>query len=180
MDALLILSGGRSSRMGRDKAQLELHSQTLLEWQSARFQQAGFNVVHSVADNFAGFLGPLAGIEAALSKHPEVTRWFVIAVDMPLISPSSLTELSRRASLNSVVASFKKQPLPLLIQQPALLRQRLADWLSDPNGPRAIRALMDAFTSEELANEIDLEQFENINTPEQWRSFIDEDKSNEP
>jgi molybdopterin-guanine dinucleotide biosynthesis protein A len=78
----VILAGGKSSRMGRDKAGLPLEGRTLLERQAELVRSlqpvelflSGGAKDHSLADgqllrdNFAN-RGPLAGIEAALTLY---------------------------------------------------------------------------------------------------------------
>ncbi|TCS40173.1 molybdenum cofactor guanylyltransferase [Reinekea marinisedimentorum] len=169
--AVLILSGGRSRRMGQDKAQLPLEGLPLLQWQKNRLQQAGFQVIHGIADNFPGYLGPLAGIEAALTKHPEIQRWLVLPVDMPSLSVEALHGLLNAQPIDAAVISYKDQPFPLLIRQPEQAVAVLQRWLVDANGRRSVRALIDQLGTESAAMPLNNEQFNNINTPEQWRQF---------
>src|SRR6058998_1400393 len=92
-----VLVGGRSSRMGRDKACLPLQGRTLLEHVAAavaaaagsvtlvgspeRYQNLGFRVI---ADSLPG-CGPLGGIHTALGASP--ADWnLIVACDMPGIS----------------------------------------------------------------------------------------------
>jgi molybdopterin-guanine dinucleotide biosynthesis protein A len=103
----VILAGGRSSRMGKDKAWMEIGGRTLLERQIEIAHETGaaevfisgrpdvdysnfaYQVLH---DNFPD-AGPLAGIEQALAtaKSPRV---LVLAVDLPEISASLLHTLA--------------------------------------------------------------------------------------
>jgi len=77
---IIILAGGQSSRMGRDKALLELGEYTLIEYIVNKVKTFGFDEiilvtnqvekysfldVKIVKDFFPG-LGPLAGIHAGL------------------------------------------------------------------------------------------------------------------
>jgi len=101
-----ILAGGRSSRMGRDKAFLTIDGQPLVTCQAARLREAGCaeviisgragtdygvagaRVVHdSVRD-----AGPLAGLVAVLAaaRHPWV---LVLAVDLPRLDAAFLHRL---------------------------------------------------------------------------------------
>lgn len=102
----VILAGGRSTRMGRDKAFLEMGGQTLLERQIETVRAAGaaevfisgrpatdystfgLRVVH---DEFSD-AGPLGGIHAALlaASHPLL---LVLAVDLPEINADFLKHL---------------------------------------------------------------------------------------
>jgi len=101
-----ILAGGRSSRMGRDKAFLPVDGQPLIARQAALLRSLGTDdliisgrpntdygvpgarIVHdSVPD-----AGPLAGLVAVLAaaRHPWV---LVIAVDLPRLDTSFLNRL---------------------------------------------------------------------------------------
>jgi molybdopterin-guanine dinucleotide biosynthesis protein A len=99
-----ILAGGKSSRMGTDKALLSLEGTPLilcavtaaaavcgsvsLVGDPARYSRLGFPVV---ADTFPG-AGPVAGIEAAL--HATTADWnLILACDMPALSPAVLETL---------------------------------------------------------------------------------------
>lgn len=92
----VILAGGKSRRMGRDKALLPFKSENLLSDQIRRFQKAGFSVAVSqhevrnedvlvIPDHFPGS-GPLAGLHAAFAETGEALL-FLSAVDLPLADP---------------------------------------------------------------------------------------------
>jgi molybdopterin-guanine dinucleotide biosynthesis protein A len=106
----VILAGGQSSRMGRDKAALELAGETLLERQIKLVQVAGASEVFIsgragrddtkfgcpvLTDNFPQ-AGPLAGIESALQncRNPLL---LVLAVDMPQMTVAVLEQLLKQS-----------------------------------------------------------------------------------
>ncbi len=101
----LVLAGGKSSRMGTDKAFLDFHGQTLLERalavmgavcdqvmivgdraKFAEYDSPKYGAV--VADIFPG-CGPLGGIHAALA-HSSAELNLMLAVDMPFVSAELL------------------------------------------------------------------------------------------
>lgn len=104
-----LIAGGRSSRMGRDKAFLDWQGRPLWEVQLAKLRAAGaaeLLVCGRREQGFAGEgfrfvpddveeLGPLAGLVNALkaASHEQV---LVLAVDMPFITTELLVELRRR------------------------------------------------------------------------------------
>lgn len=107
----VLLAGGKSTRMGRDKAGVLLHGQPLWQRQLATLravQPAELFIsgkadaayasegVEIVADNFPG-LGPLSGLEAALRRatHPLV---LILAIDLPAVTPALLASLLASAS----------------------------------------------------------------------------------
>jgi molybdenum cofactor guanylyltransferase len=104
----VILAGGQSSRMGRDKATVELGGRTLLARQIALARTVGATEifisgrsgveygttgVHLVTDRFA-HAGPLAGIERALTEM-SAPHLLVLAVDMPQLTPELVQKLAR-------------------------------------------------------------------------------------
>jgi len=103
----VILAGGKSSRMGRDKAWLEVGGQSLLARQigivrefgalevfisgRANADYSGFG--HRVLqDNFSG-AGPLAGTERALDAA-QSPLLLVLAVDLPKMTTEFLQRLA--------------------------------------------------------------------------------------
>ena len=107
----VLLAGGKSTRMGRDKAGVLIHGQPLWQRQLTTLRAvhphelfisgkpdgpyAGAGV-EILADNFPG-LGPLAGLEAALrrARHPLV---LVLAIDLPAMTSDFLSSLVRQAA----------------------------------------------------------------------------------
>ncbi|MCL1835676.1 MAG: molybdenum cofactor guanylyltransferase [Oscillospiraceae bacterium] len=101
MDAVVILAGGKSRRMGRDKLTLEVGGRTLLESVVGKFAEAFDAVYISVAekgkyrevavpeivDIYSG-AGPLAGLHAALSSIP-CEGVFLVAADLPHATPDA-------------------------------------------------------------------------------------------
>jgi molybdopterin-guanine dinucleotide biosynthesis protein A len=101
----IILAGGRSSRMGREKALLEAEGETLTERAIKTLSPLCSKIVISTnsAELFSSFnlntvpdftinLGPLAGIASALEQS-ETESNIVIAVDMPGITTLFLAYL---------------------------------------------------------------------------------------
>ena len=107
----VILAGGKSSRMGRDKAFLEVGGQTLLARQIglARELCAAEIFISGRADaDYSGFgccvlqdkysdAGPLAGIESALNATKS-SMLLVLAVDLPGMSTEFLRRLAAGCS----------------------------------------------------------------------------------
>jgi molybdopterin-guanine dinucleotide biosynthesis protein A len=105
----VVLAGGRSARMGTRKAALEIGGEPLLLRVVERLRRAlpevivvGPRVVASlvpgvqvVPDQRPG-LGPLSGLEAALSALAAPGA-FVVACDMPFVAPPLVRHLARVA-----------------------------------------------------------------------------------
>lgn len=107
----VVLTGGKSRRMGRDKGQLNWRGQPLLHhWMdhlSPLFDQVLISVAtsgtyperysHEVVDHpaYTG-QGPLAGMEAGLRNARNEAVWF-FAVDMPGVNREMLSALKEKA-----------------------------------------------------------------------------------
>ena len=102
----LLLCGGRSSRMGQDKARLMLDGQSLLQRGLALLAQAGCQQVFAGGD-YPGVpaivdlprwqgRGPLAGIASALMQQPDAL-WLILPVDMPGVTAAMLQQVLGQA-----------------------------------------------------------------------------------
>jgi molybdopterin-guanine dinucleotide biosynthesis protein A len=106
--SVFILAGGKSSRMGKDKAFLHVGNESLLNRALQLAERIAENVyVVGDRDKFSGFdcavvediyrdRGPLGGIHAALSTTNSDLN-LVLAVDMPLVSGEFLAFLVNQA-----------------------------------------------------------------------------------
>jgi len=127
----LILSGGRSIRMGEDKSAISYHGNTQTTYLYnilAKFTQETYvscraeqkNNSHlspypNIDDRFVGF-GPTGGILSAFQKHPNAA-WLVVACDMPFISSEAIFDLIKRRNPYKLATCFlneeKNWPEPL-------------------------------------------------------------------
>jgi molybdenum cofactor guanylyltransferase len=180
-----VLAGGKSSRMGQDKAFLQLGGCTLLAraMELARAAAGGVYIVGS-SEKFAAFgpviadvypeRGPLGGIHAALSQT-DTDPNLMIAVDLPFLNPSFLKYLISRARESQAVVVVPKvsgslQPLC------AIYRRSFAEIAE--RSLRAGRNKIDSLFSEIQTRVIEQEElqqngfaeemFRNLNTLEDW------------
>lgn len=147
----LVLSGGKSTRMGTDKGLIKYHgvpqreylydllSQvcektfiSLREEQKAELPAAMKTIV-----DLNEFRGPYNGLLSANKKYPDAA-WLVLACDLPLMDLDALKELiSRRDSTKQATAfALKEHPLPeplCAIWEPHALRQSIT-YLESGNG----------------------------------------------
>jgi len=113
----LLLTGGRSSRLGQDKASTSIAGRTMLERSLAAIEQVEPGArVRELGAQFSG--GPAAAVVAAL---PQCSSQFVgvVAVDMPLV----------RAVLTVVVDSLDPANLEVDAWIPVTAQGR-RQWLS--------------------------------------------------
>jgi molybdopterin-guanine dinucleotide biosynthesis protein A len=113
-----ILAGGQSSRMGRDKAFLELGGKTLLQHAIALARTAAHDVVivgdavklhvfgQVVEDVFPG-CGPLGGIHAALLASRTQLN-LMLAVDLPFLQPTFLRYLISEARQSQALVTLPR------------------------------------------------------------------------
>jgi molybdopterin-guanine dinucleotide biosynthesis protein A len=114
--AAFVLAGGKSSRMGRDKAALLLNGRTLLQHALATLREITSNVSilgspQTYGDQGAPVIadivpecGPLGGIHAALTQTKADFN-LIIAVDTPFLSVDFLKFLSARAVASRAVVT---------------------------------------------------------------------------
>ncbi|WP_297764159.1 NTP transferase domain-containing protein [uncultured Muriicola sp.] len=123
----LILSGGKSSRMGTDKALIDYHGrpqQELLFELVQKFcehtfislredQQDDLLEKFKVIVDLNEYAGPLNGILSAHKKYPEAA-WLVIACDLPLLNKETLQLLvkGRDASKEATALATRASGLP--------------------------------------------------------------------
>jgi molybdopterin-guanine dinucleotide biosynthesis protein A len=116
----LVLAGGESRRMGRDKALLDHDGQSQLAFVidllgavvdkvfvSTRSDQAADEErgrYEQIVDRFEN-LGPVAGIMSALEEHPNVD-WLVVACDLPNIDEQTIRYLLDRRSDTQPFTAF--------------------------------------------------------------------------
>ena len=113
-----VIAGGKSSRMGANKAFLDFHRQTLLDRALAALTEACGNATivgdpeafanfgPVVADVFAG-CGPLGGIHSAL-LHSSADLNLMLAVDMPFVSPELLRFILREAEITDAIVTVPR------------------------------------------------------------------------
>ena len=176
----LVLSGGKSKRMGRDKALLERGGQSQLAYIANLLEDHVDRVFVStredqkdeperrrfdqVVDHYED-MGPLAGILSAMEDYPEAD-WLVVACDLPNISAATLRELldnrSSQHAFTAYTSSHDGLPEPLCAFYPArslALLRRFAD--DGIHCPRKILIRSDTH----LLEQSDPASLDNVNTP---------------
>ena len=180
----LVLAGGRSSRMNKDKAALNFHGITQVEYcygllallaekvfvsnrpdQQQDLLQKKFPQIHD-EPHFVG-AGPLAGILSAQHKYPEAA-WLVLACDLPFVDRNTLDFLIAQRDPQKLATAFTsahdKLPEPLCAIYEAHSAKALLSYLMD--GQKCPRKFMIKHDVKllELPDKMALD---NINTPEE-------------
>ncbi len=125
----LVLVGGYSTRMGRDKSQLAYHGkpqgqylyELLLPFCQNTFlscrenQKEVFTIEQRLIDPYE--TGPLGGILSAFEQRPN-EAWLVVACDMPLVDEKTIDFLIRNRNATKIATAFQNPetqlPEPLL------------------------------------------------------------------
>ena len=179
-----VLAGGKSTRMGRDKATLPFAGRTLLESALALARSVTEDVFilgsaelygvygEVIADIFPG-CGPLGGIHAALT-HAKNDLNLILAVDTPFLSNRLAAYVVERAresramvttpEINSypqpLCAVYRRDFLPIAEQALHAGRYRIV-----PLFPHGRSLVIPEAELERFA--FTAEMFENLNTPEE-------------
>jgi molybdopterin-guanine dinucleotide biosynthesis protein A len=133
---VVILTGGASSRMGRDKAVLDWGGERAIDRLGTLAHHLGAHAILSVGriDYGLPFLadttplgGPVGGIVAGVAclQAKDCRRVLVLAVDAPTLRPPDLAPLIAAPSPG---AAFANYPLPLVLDPSALPPHAQADW----------------------------------------------------
>jgi molybdenum cofactor guanylyltransferase len=176
----LVLAGGRSTRMGEDKATLAYPGTTQLDWAFALlkpFVERGFISVRADQTNdpvrsrykqivdTRDNLGPIAGIAAAQQQHPDAA-WLVLACDLPFLDSGTLEHLIAERQPARLATAYRSShdglPEPLCaIYEPASRAPLAAYIASGKQCPRKFLAQSDVA----LIDEPNPRALDNINTP---------------
>jgi len=184
----LVLAGGESRRMGRDKALLPrdgtsqlAHITAVLEkvadrvFVSTRNEQQGEaerSRFAQIVDRYSD-IGPIAGILSAMDEYPEVD-WLVVACDLPNIDVATLRYLLDNRSTEQPFTAFRSSndglPEPLcalyVSGSDAIIRQFVNDDITVC--PRKILIRSDTHLIEQ-PNPVALD---NINTPDDLENSV--------
>lgn len=182
----LILAGGQSRRMGRDKALLTHNGMTLLDHAVKLLQDAGCQVVMlsgyprvgfvgKVIPDDVGDAGPVSGIVSSLKhlfKHyPLESQCLVVPVDMPKLSVQLLGALVEKSKAVDG-ALFDKHPLPFCLKFTQALQKHVQQFneLSLPKQRKpSIREFLSPLSMALLEpNSEQMKELVNVNTPEEW------------
>jgi molybdopterin-guanine dinucleotide biosynthesis protein A len=184
----VVLAGGRSRRIGTDKARLPFGDTTLLRHVVRRVAAACAPVcvvasssdaypklgVPVVTDRVPG-RGPLEGLAVGL-RHVPTPCAAVVACDLPFVNPALLRGLVTRLGTADAAVPYTDRPQPLcavyrrevfhlaatLAEEGASLQELLRRLRVRFLGPEALRAW-----------DPDLASFWNVNTPEDYARAVE-------
>jgi molybdopterin-guanine dinucleotide biosynthesis protein A len=164
----LVLAGGKSSRMGQDKATLMYKGSTWLDAAIKHFEQLGAaeilvnspittpykNVLEPYPDQ-----GPLSGIYGALlSTHLDLV---IIPVDMPTLELNSTRSLLEHR-LNFECVYFEDNPMPCWLKNSDKIRERIKQASIDSNNSKGLFANWKTLNAKIIEPK---QMMQNFNTP---------------
>jgi molybdopterin-guanine dinucleotide biosynthesis protein A len=186
---VFILAGGRSTRMGADKAFLRLGGPTLLEHLIAVAKKVSTTIalvgdserLHSygsvIEDTFVG-QGPLAGIHAALTSRSAKDLNLFLAVDLPNVTANLLRYLLKLAAESHSVVTvpyingFSQTLCAVYRKEFATVAEQALKVGNNKIDPLYAEVPTRRVEEPELANlGFSPEMFDNVNTPEEWERF---------
>ena len=185
----IILAGGKSSRMGSDKALLKINNTTFIE-KIIVVMQPYVDEIIIISDNinhdrfntrreedFVKDAGPLAGLLTGLNhaKHENV---LALSCDIPLISEIVIETLINQADddyeVNQIESDGKTMPLIAIYKKSCY--QSIFRFLQ--NDERRLRVAVNSFKVKTIKlNLKDKNLVENINTKQQLEALEDATKN---
>ena len=187
----LILAGGASKRMQRDKAVLKYQGKTQLErafevlsryldhvFVSVRADQTSdpTRAHRPMIVDLGEGEGPIVGIRSAFAAHPDVS-WFVLACDLPFFSEALIYPLVRARDAHgfatSLATAYKSAhdglPEPLCaIWEPVAARTLAECQAAGSDCPRKFLIRYGAH----LIDLPDPRALDNVNTPEEYSQAV--------
>jgi len=182
-----VLAGGKSSRMGQDKAFLEMGGRILLAHAMGLAEAVAGSVrLVGSAEKFASFgpvvedlypgQGPLAGIHAALTASVTDLN-LIMAVDMPFLQPAFLHYLLKQARGGTAVVVVPRsaggwQPLCAVYRREfAAVAERSLQAGQNKVDSLFAEVSIRAIEPEELEqNGFAQDMFRNLNTQQDWQA----------
>ncbi len=181
----LVLTGGQSTRMGSDKANLDYGRGTQVQrtfevlsmvcqevYVSCREEQQTLGArlgLPQIHDRFLGF-GPLSGILSAFAQQPEAA-WLVVACDLPNLEPSLVAQLLQNRNPYRFATAFLGEdgfPEPLCTLYEPKARSRLFQFLAA--GFDCPRKMLINSPIQPL--EGDTQQLRNVNSPQEREEVL--------
>jgi molybdenum cofactor guanylyltransferase len=185
----LILAGGRSRRMGQDKALLKYQGKAQVDvaydlltqfcdkvFVSTRPDQSSLSAyqhlpqLHDLSQYSE--MGPLGGIASALTTYPD-SAWLVLACDLPFVTKDTIDYLIRGRNPQKIATAFLSSgdqlPEPLCaIWEPFSLEQIVILGKEGIKCPRKVLIK----SSVELLVQQDPKWLDNVNTAEEFNQAI--------
>lgn len=159
---VVILAGGLSARMGRDKARLRLRGRTLLAWVRAAARATGWPV-RVIQHDLRPRCGPLGGVWTAWEAS-RAERLVFLSCDMPFVTPELIRAVAERKGRGVFVQTEDGMGFPFALDRVCLpqLEQALAEQRF------SLQALARSLRAQKLRLPRRRKELWNLNTPEDF------------
>ncbi len=185
----LVMAGGLSRRMGRDKARIDYHGIPQAVWTARLLEEACSRVFVSCReDQDLGFterddlhrihdiepnLGPIGGFISAHRAHPQAA-WIAVGCDLPRLTAGTLRFLIAQRDAGKLCTAYRSVlgglPEPLCaLYEPAIMQVFEEALARDLRCPR--RILIDQEHQVKLIDLPGPDALDNVNTPEEASDF---------
>ena len=188
--SLLLLAGGKSSRMGEDKAKLLYNGKTFVECLIEKARQLGITRIYlsgnqeqrecaQVIQDIYPEIGPLGGIHAGL-KNLQTPYCLVLPVDVPQIPLEFLEEMLTFHESHDFYNGDREIPFlleqegflePLIGIYPAGLWEFIEKRIKD--GQLSVFRMLKQWGCECYRTEIPKWQLANINTQDEYKKLLE-------
>ena len=178
----VVLAGGLSTRMGKDKAQLYCTESGLTLLQHAERLLALIapgRVLLSSNQDPTGIkdvfpqCGPLSGIHASsitiMERFPEATEAVFIPVDMPFLNEDNVNHLIQRGRQQQRACCYENCYLPLYLPINAHVVEYLHNTLLSRSN-YSLHKMMESLNGLQVTAD-DRRNLVNINKPHEWQEF---------
>ena len=162
----VVLAGGRSSRMGQDKALLDYNGKPLLDHMIGLLEKSGLTDIY-VSGDFEGYRcipdsapheGPAYAMHDVLTALDGYDGALFVPVDMPLLSAEILRLLIRQDK----GGYFMNSPLPAFVTAPP-----------PEESPKSVKGFLALTKTYPMILPPELENcMSNTNTPEEWQEAL--------
>ncbi len=184
----LVLAGGKSTRMKKDKSLLEYHGEKQVVYcfdllsqfcdrvfvsnRKDQSRLAAHKKLPQIHDIFTG-IGPLGGILSAMTRKPDVA-WLVMACDLPFVNGTTIETLIKKRNPSKMATAYRSAhepnlPEPLCaIYEPKALVQLLQFLAQGIQCPRAILLRCDT----RLIAQSPGISLDNVNSPPEYHKAL--------
>lgn len=162
----VVLAGGQSTRMGKDKALLDYKGKPLLRHMINILEETGLTDIY-VSGNFEGYncipdteplKGPAHAINNILKQLSNQNGILFIPIDMPLLTPDILNILLEQDN----GGYFQDRPLPSFIKS-----------AHSNDNPDAVKGLLQSLNVPQVPLSPHLSDYmANTNTPQDWQKAL--------
>jgi molybdenum cofactor guanylyltransferase len=179
----LVLAGGKSTRMGRDKSSIQWHGKEQQYYiadllkplcnevfiSHRKEQQIETNQNYkTLTDSYTG-IGPYGAILSAFQFQPDAA-WLVVACDLPLLDKKTLAYLLANRNIDAVATTFQSPhdglPEPLITIWEPKSHEVLLSFLS--NGYTCPRKVLIRSNDAHILQPPDADALMNVNTPQDF------------